>query len=370
MKTWKRQSSEAKSQSGSDQFVAQLVEAIPVNVMAADLDLNLVYVNASARQTLEKLDPEIRRQFRIGSNELLGGSIHRVHKDPARVERILRDPKSFPHRVTLRFGDVALRATMNMVHGAGRELTGYVVVWESVADEERLAKEATDDLSSIASSASSSAASVVASSSESSMQADLVASAAEEMSASISEIAQRVSMAASAADRGVRAATQVNTSMEALNMSTTEIASLIGFIEGVADQTNLLALNATIEAARAGDTGKGFAVVAAEVKSLAQQVANATGEIRSKVAAIQTTAASAGASFVDMTTVVDEINDLQSGIAAAVEEQTATASEISRNISVVAHEARALNDVAASLGEMAVQVERRTDDLKSLLFQG
>jgi len=140
-------------------------------MMAADLDMNLVFLNRMARETLEKLDPEIRRTFRVGTNELLGGSIHRVHSDPDRVRRILRDPKSFPHHVTLRFGNVALRSVINAVHDRSGETVGYVVVWESVADREREAQAVTDDLWSIASSATASARLIASSSTDSTTQA-------------------------------------------------------------------------------------------------------------------------------------------------------------------------------------------------------
>ena len=347
--------------------MARLADSLPVNVMAADLDLRLVFINRAARETFKTLDPEIRRMFQIGSRELLGGSIHRVHRDPTKVQRVLNDRSAFPHQVDLRFGEAVMRATIDVVVSEAGDVVGYCVVWESAAEKERQAHAATRDLVAIASTTSEAAVEVAAASSQSSSQADLVASASEEMSASISEIAQRVGQAAAATSRGLLASLDVNASMAALSSSTAEIAGLVRFIESVASQTNLLALNATIEAARAGESGRGFAVVASEVKSLAQQVSNATGEIRSKVDAIQSDAAAAGSSLQDMGEVVQEINDLQTGIAAAVEQQSATASDISRNINVVAETSRRLNEIASSLQEMAGSVERRSEELKSLI---
>src|SRR3546814_2445445 len=80
---------------------------------------------------------------------------------------------------------------------------------------------------------------------------------------------------------------------------------MLDFIRGVAGQTNLLALNAAIEAARAGEAGRGFAVVAQEVKTLAAQTAQATGQIAEQIRSIQAAAREAIAA---MSTIRDGIS--------------------------------------------------------------
>ncbi len=163
-----------------------------------------------------------------------------------------------------------------------------------------------------------------------------VAAGTEELNAAINEIASNASEAAQVAQLGVEGARQARDTISQLGESSAEIGKVVSLITSIAEQTNLLALNATIEAARAGELGKGFAVVAGEVKDLAQATAKATEDIATRVETIQadTTAAVTAISSVDG--IINRINDFSTTIAAAVEEQTATALEMSRGITEAA----------------------------------
>jgi methyl-accepting chemotaxis protein len=143
-----------------------------------------------------------------------------------------------------------------------------------------------------------------------------------------------------------------------LGESSAEIGNVIKVITSIAQQTNLLALNATIEAARAGEAGKGFAVVANEVKELANQTAKATEDISRKIEAIQGDTKGAVEAITQIGKIINQINDLQNTIASAVEEQTATTGEISRN---VAEAALGSNEIAQNITGVA-QAARSTTE--------
>ena len=178
-----------------------------------------------------------------------------------------------------------------------------------------------------------------------------VASAIEEMSASLNEVAGNSAQASRVAGKAKTQAALASDTVHALGQSADQIGKVVELIKGIAAQTNLLALNATIEAASAGEAGKGFAVVAGEVKELAKQTALATEEIRSQVASIQQNTGRSVEAISLIVTVIDEVNTLSANIAAAVEEQTATTNEISRNVVGVAGNAK---DVGANVQQVAL----------------
>ena len=179
----------------------------------------------------------------------------------------------------------------------------------------------------------SSQANVVSAASEQvSKNIQTVATATEEMSSSIKEIAKSATEAAKIATAAVRTAESTNATVGKLGESSAEIGQVIKVITSIAQQTNLLALNATIEAARAGEAGKGFAVVANEVKELAKETAKATEDISRKIEAIQGDTKGAVEAIGQITTIINQLNDISNTIASAVEEQTATTNEITRNV--------------------------------------
>jgi methyl-accepting chemotaxis protein len=198
---------------------------------------------------------------------------------------------------------------------------------------------------------------VSAASEQVSKNVQTVATGTEEMGASIREIAKNVNEAAKVATSAVKMAESTNETVAKLGESSAEIGKVIKVITSIAQQTNLLALNATIEAARAGEAGKGFAVVANEVKELAKQTAKATEDISQKIDAIQTDTKGAVQAIGQISGIINQINDISSTIATAVEEQTATTNEMARNVSEAA---KGSSEIAGNITGVAKAAQETT----------
>jgi methyl-accepting chemotaxis protein len=187
---------------------------------------------------------------------------------------------------------------------------------------------------------------VAAAAEEASVNVQTVSSGTEELSSSISEIGRQVITSSQIARKAVAEAGSTDATMQGLAENASRISVVIDLIQTIASQTNLLALNATIEAARAGEAGRGFAVVASEVKSLANQTAKATDEIRSQIANMQQVTTSAVGAIRNIGQTIGEINEVTTAIAAAVEQQGAATREIARNIQ---HAAGGTSEVSSNI---------------------
>jgi methyl-accepting chemotaxis protein len=249
-----------------------------------------------------------------------------------------------------------LRTVFVSIDSASGRLRGSAVSLEAVAEKIGHSAEET----------SAQAEVVARTADEVSQNVQAVAAGGEEMGSSIGEIARNANEAARVATGAVRSVEATTGTMNKLGDSSREIGDVVRLITSIAEQTNLLALNATIEAARAGDAGKGFAVVADEVKQLAQETARATEDISRRVETIQQDSDQAAQAISEIAGVITQINEFQTTIASAVEEQTATTQAINAGVSDAAtgsgQIARSISGVAGSSNLTAASIgEARTN---------
>ena len=231
-------------------------------------------------------------------------------------------------------------------------------------------------MSAAAEETSAQAATVSAAAEQVSHNVQAVAAGAEELGASIQEIAKNTADAARVANQAVSVADATNDMVRRLGASSTEIGEVVRVITSIAEQTNLLALNATIEAARAGEAGKGFAVVANEVKDLARKTARSSEEIGRKVQSIQLDTEQAVTAIGQITEIIRQINDIQTVVAASVEEQAATTGEIGRSVTEaaagsteIARNIIGVAEAAQNATQGAAETHRSAEDLARLAGQ-
>ncbi|ALG75354.1 hypothetical protein VY88_25170 [Azospirillum thiophilum] len=213
-------------------------------------------------------------------------------------------------------------------------------------------------------SASEQATAVAAAATQATTNVQTVASASEELTASIGEIGQQVARSAQIAGKAVEETRRTDATVEELSAAAGKIGEIIGLIQSIASQTDLLALNATIEAARAGVHGKGFAVVANEVKALARQASQASGDIAQRIAAVQGISKDVVGAIRGIGGTIAELNGIASTIASAVEEQAAATHEIARNVSQAA---QGTGEVSANIAGVTQSSARVGDAAGSVL---
>ena len=168
---------------------------------------------------------------------------------------------------------------------------------------------------------------------------------------------------------------QLEKDVQELGKAGADISKVTDTIADISDQVNLLALNATIEAARAGEAGKGFAVVANEIKELAHQTAKAATEIQNRIDHVQIVTRTTIAGIVEATEIVSQNTDVVSTIATAVEEQTATVSEIADSLSDASKKLGYSNDkvskastYADNMADMANSVIESFNEVDGTIF--
>jgi methyl-accepting chemotaxis protein len=193
-----------------------------------------------------------------------------------------------------------------------------------------------------------------------------VSAAVDQLSSSLGDVSKSSSHSAGIAENAARSARATTAAFAGLNQSAHEIGNVVGLISDIADQTNLLALNARIEAASAGEAGRGFAVVANEVKELARQTALATQDIESRIASIQSSSRGAVEAIESILKLIDEMHENTRSVVTAVEEQTATSTEISASLGEVVGRTEAISRAVARAADASARSAAGADELSGV----
>lgn len=274
---------------------------------------------------------DLSAQLNIDQQDEVGQLAHSLNSMAHNLQQMLRVISE--HSTKVAAASEELSATSTQMASGAEELTSQSATVAAAAEE------ITANMQTVSSTAdlmSANSAATDADSKEMANNINSVAAAIEEMHASISEVAANCSTAAEQAQQSTQFSVESREKINALTQSASDISKVIEMITEISEQTKLLALNATIEAARAGEAGKGFAVVANEVKDLAKQTADATLEIATQVGGIQGQTADVVHNIEQTAELNQQVNEITSTIAAAVEEQTATTNEIARTIAETA----------------------------------
>ncbi len=229
--------------------------------------------------------------------------------------------------------------------------------------------------------------SVAAASEQAATNIGLVSDSASQMQSSLGEVAANCDNARRISEDATTQVDKAAQRVTLLGNAAKDISKVTEVITDIAEQTNLLALNATIEAARAGEAGRGFAVVAGEIKNLAGQTANATKDIKEKIAGIQNSTDDTVVDVNKISEVISDVNKIVVNIASAIEEQSSIATEVAENIgqastgivevngnvsqssqvsSEISKDISGVNSVAEDMSDRSTRMNQSATDLSDL----
>jgi methyl-accepting chemotaxis protein len=343
--------------------VAEIVLQIPILVliMAAIAWSITSSLNGSIRELARQVEAvagrDLARRGAVTSTDELGElteGVNRMtvaHADLIRATRDVASDLTLSSAAVADSSDQSARGVGDIAHSMQEVVSGAQVQFDQV-EAARSAAEQLERAAEVASSEVRGAAKVSAGAHE---LADAGAKSAHDAREAMDAMSERIGTASEAVDR--------------LGADTASIGRIVETISAISDQTNLLALNAAIEAARAGDQGRGFAVVAEEVRLLATQSSEATGEIAALIRGIEQTVTQTVRAVGDGKTEVARSASVVDSAGERFEEIAILLSDIGRHVEAVEGRASEVTSSTQAVGAAIDRILEVTETLASLAEQ-
>jgi len=391
--------------------VRQALDTCSTNVMIADADGKIIYVNQSVMEMMRGNETEMRKSLpQLDVNRVLGASFDIFHRNPAHQRNMLASLTG-SHTSQIKVAGLSFQLVATPISDAAGTRIGSVVEWKDrtaeVAAEAEISamvegalsgdfatrielegkqpffrmlgerfnglvetvsktivevRNSAEQLSAAAGQVSQTSQSLSQAASTQAASVEQTSASLQEMAASVKQNAENANITDGMAMKAAREAIEGGESVTQTVAAMKSIATKISIIDDIAYQTNLLALNAAIEAARAGEHGKGFAVVAAEVRKLAERSQVAAQEIGTLATNSVQMAERAGTVLTQMVPTINKTSELVQEISAASGEQSEGVGQINAAMNhlntATQQNASASEQLSATAEEMSAQAEQ------------
>src|SRR5689334_10339053 len=120
--------------------VTSMMENSPTNMMFADRDFVITYMNPASLQTLKGLEEHLP----VKAEEVVGSSLDIFHKTPAYQRGVLSDEANLPRRANISVGPETLDLLVSAIRDEAGEYIGAMATWEVITDKLRVEREAAE----------------------------------------------------------------------------------------------------------------------------------------------------------------------------------------------------------------------------------
>jgi methyl-accepting chemotaxis protein len=339
----KDESNEITNKLRNSVFLIGLISIILITITALVIARSLVSPIKKVSNTMADIaegEGDLTARLPVNSLDEIGQLSNNFNKFIEKIHKIIGDTQKNAQSLSEFATNIAATSTQlssntnqmgtqtNSVAAAVEELS---INMSAVSDQSEAVYTLTEDSKKASELISASMHTVTSSLDSAQQNLDSISNASGQMSSVIDEIAENAEKSRVASIDAVKTIDTASKSISTLVTSTDEIVEIISLINSISDQTKTLALNATIEAARAGEAGKGFSVVANEVKSLARATSDATVNIRSRIDKMKESTEVTVENISQIKVVIESLESMISGIAAAIEEQSIAVKDNSQN---------------------------------------